>query len=357
MNKGFSTYLDLVRVTAALLVLTGHLSAKIFGSFYVPGQIGHNAVIIFFLLSGYVIAFVANTREHSLGAFAVSRAARIYSVAVPALLLTLAVDLFLLKEAPTSPITARMPVYEIMQPVKYLAFSLSFGGDLWFLNIPAFSDVPYWSLLYEVLYYAVFAAAFYFDGRRRIVLVAILLAIMGPKLWVLFPIWILGTAIYRLHSDGRMKIGVWEARAILLVSGILLVSCFAFNLTLPIDDNINRLSSGWTYKHLAASKWFVGDTVLGLILAVNFFAAHYAELRFGFTGPIVKWVAALTFAIYLMHYPLMEFWETFTGKSVIALALLVLASIVPLGLFTERAKLWLRRFFEISLRMAYKPAA
>jgi hypothetical protein len=45
-------------------------------------------VVIFFVLSGYVVAFVADTRERTWRAFWVSRFARVYSVALPAPLLT-----------------------------------------------------------------------------------------------------------------------------------------------------------------------------------------------------------------------------------------------------------------------------
>ena len=61
----------------------------------IPFHAGHSAVVIFFVLSGYVITYVASERETTLRDYALSRCARIYAVAVPTLLLTIVLDLFL----------------------------------------------------------------------------------------------------------------------------------------------------------------------------------------------------------------------------------------------------------------------
>jgi peptidoglycan/LPS O-acetylase OafA/YrhL len=49
---------------------------------------GSEAVMAFFVLSGFVIAYVADQRETTLQAFAAARLARLYSVIIPAMLLT-----------------------------------------------------------------------------------------------------------------------------------------------------------------------------------------------------------------------------------------------------------------------------
>ena len=45
--------------------------------------------MVFFVLSGYVVAFVSDKNEKHLADFILSRAVRILSVSIPALLLTL----------------------------------------------------------------------------------------------------------------------------------------------------------------------------------------------------------------------------------------------------------------------------
>ena len=92
MKRGFSVYLDAVRVVACLIVFAHHLALN-FGCYkpaasgcgtlgwLIPFHAGHSAVVVFFVLSGYVISYVASERETTLQQYALSRCARIYSVA------------------------------------------------------------------------------------------------------------------------------------------------------------------------------------------------------------------------------------------------------------------------------------
>lgn len=52
---GLSLYLDAVRFLAALVVLLHHTWPLLFPDFPLPWP-GHSAVVVFFVLSGYVIA-------------------------------------------------------------------------------------------------------------------------------------------------------------------------------------------------------------------------------------------------------------------------------------------------------------
>ena len=56
------------------------------------GNLGNDAVMVFFVLSGFVIAYVADKKERTPRDYFVSRFARLYSVVVPALLLTAIAD-------------------------------------------------------------------------------------------------------------------------------------------------------------------------------------------------------------------------------------------------------------------------
>ena len=94
MNRPTSLYLDLMRPIAALVVMLSHVSQTTLtdGQMEVFAYTGTEAVDVFFVLSGFVIAHVCATREGGWRDYAISRATRIYSVAMPALLLTAAVD-------------------------------------------------------------------------------------------------------------------------------------------------------------------------------------------------------------------------------------------------------------------------
>ena len=94
MNKETSIYLDAVRFIAALAVFFSHVGARIYsgGFLWQANSAGTPAVVIFFVLSGFVIGYVSGRRETSGSAYFVARAARLYSVVIPTLLLTAGLD-------------------------------------------------------------------------------------------------------------------------------------------------------------------------------------------------------------------------------------------------------------------------
>ena len=57
-------------------------------------HLGNDAVMVFFVLSGFVIAYVANSKEKTIESYFISRFARLYSVVLPALILTIIFDYF-----------------------------------------------------------------------------------------------------------------------------------------------------------------------------------------------------------------------------------------------------------------------
>jgi peptidoglycan/LPS O-acetylase OafA/YrhL len=66
MTPAFSVYLDLLRAAAALLVVLCHASNDEFGGRWLKHAFSHTGapgLIIFFVLSGFVISWAAATRE------------------------------------------------------------------------------------------------------------------------------------------------------------------------------------------------------------------------------------------------------------------------------------------------------
>ena len=92
MNKALSLYLDLVRFMAAMLVFIFHMSY--FAGWEVPfvGAYGSEAVIAFFVLSGFVISYTAKNKHADLRDYTLSRLARLWSVVVPAIIVTCMTD-------------------------------------------------------------------------------------------------------------------------------------------------------------------------------------------------------------------------------------------------------------------------
>jgi peptidoglycan/LPS O-acetylase OafA/YrhL len=92
MSLGLSLYLDLLRFGLAVLVWVGHSTSHVYTGHPFPlwftYDYGRTAVMGFFVLSGFVIAHVSQGAESSPSLYAVARVSRLYSIVIPALLLT-----------------------------------------------------------------------------------------------------------------------------------------------------------------------------------------------------------------------------------------------------------------------------
>ena len=359
MKRGFSCYLDLVRVLACLTVFAHHLilnygcyestgTACKLVSRLVPFRAGHAAVVIFFVLSGYVITYVASERETTFRQYALSRCARIYSVAIPTLFLTALFAIYFMSVHDYS----NIPVYQFRKLWKYLPMFLTFTTDHWFYGEDPFSHGGWWSLSYEVWYYVIFAAAFYARGWRRWVLTTLALICVGPKLWALFPCWLAGGIVYRLQQQAKIQ----PPAAIAVVAGSLFATLFTIesNGLVEIDDWTDGLSGGWLSNHMRFSQWFVGDILLSILFATNIFAAKFARMDFGIFVQPVKYLASLTFTFYMIHGLIILICIRRLGFGVAPTILAVLTGTYLIALVTEHQKDRLQRFLSAALTAIYQ---
>src|SRR5215469_6091581 len=158
MTNALSLYLDGLRFGAAFMVFLAHYSVhRISGGFFWPSfAYGRIAVLVFFVLSGFVIAWVTETRERSLEDFALSRAARLYSVIIPAFVITAAIDYF--GRAVDPKLYGLIWSRSGEHPILGFALSAVFLGQSWAVDTLPGLNVPYWSLNYEAWYYVLFGA-------------------------------------------------------------------------------------------------------------------------------------------------------------------------------------------------------
>ena len=181
MRPTMSVYLDLFRFTAAAIVFFGHAyPQRLTGglpAMWRFGTLGNDAVMAFFVLSGFVIAYVADQKERTLASYSISRFARLYSVAVPALALTVVADA---AGSRLSPALYDASWFATDNPLWRVAANLLFVNELWFTSVRPFSNVPFWSLGYEFWYYLFFCVAMFSAGWPRAVALAALALVMGP---------------------------------------------------------------------------------------------------------------------------------------------------------------------------------
>ena len=341
MTKETSIFLDLVRFSAALTVVFGHIGGdpKIAGSIlWQFSSLANVAVIIFFVLSGYVVDYATQRRETDGVSFTSARATRILSVAVPALALTALLD----------------SIGSAVNPVLYahyhslswdrLIASLTFLNEAWGVDLTPGSNLPYWSLGFEVPFYALYGVAIFASGARRIILLVVACLVFGPRIIVYFPMWLLGVAAIRVTGKLPIRKGIgWL---------LLLSSAFAclLGLTMVFFFGYGTLASGAIPEHSPdqiANDYIIAGLFTAIIIGFSAVSSSFAWLC-RFESPI-RWLAGATFSLYLFHYPILMFmasvapWPHDTWIYLVALLSGSIGGSFLLAELTERRKSFWRR--------------
>jgi peptidoglycan/LPS O-acetylase OafA/YrhL len=352
LPRSFSLYLDCCRFLAAVLVVASHfvpygvIAAS--SAAWLP-MLGRESVVVFFVLSGFVIAYTTEHKNASLREYCVARCTRIYSVALPLVLLGFAVAAVLVLSGRATP----TDYYQLRKPWLYLPLHLLFMGELWTISEPPPLLAPWWSLGYEVWYYVLFGAAFYLRGRRRLVVVCSLLLFVGPKLWLLLPVWMAGVCTWhwqKKHTIARpLALAGWCATLALLA---------AFKLS-GMDVALRAFALAhwpWTGLPLKSADRYLADYLVCVLVVVNFLCARGA----GFGALLrverpVRWLASYTFTLYLVHALVLRVWVNVhpqrasdAGEIALLVALIAGATWV-IGQVTEHRKRW---FESIVVRLA-----
>jgi peptidoglycan/LPS O-acetylase OafA/YrhL len=300
MPAGLSLYFDLLRVLSALAVVLYHLWPQVYPDFPLPWP-GHSAVIVFFVLSGYMIAHVADRPGMSPGAYARQRAIRILSVALPALLLSAAIAPL----AGETPLHSSGPMqFSAAEFLQRLLASLLFLCQSWRLDLLPPYNPPYWSLCYEVWYYIIFGLWRLGPARWRGPLVVVAAICAGPRALVLMPVWLMGVAVHRLQQhDFRLP----PDAALSLFWLAALAAFLVFWLDLYTPWRI-WLEAHWpqAQAYLRESARFGADYLLGLAVTANFIAALALERELHLllhAGALLRSLASYTYSVYLFHMP------------------------------------------------------
>jgi peptidoglycan/LPS O-acetylase OafA/YrhL len=345
---GVSLALDAIRFVAALTVFASHMAWRFFtGAFLWPMEpYGAHAVVVFFVLSGFVIGHVAATSEPRWRQFAAARLARLWSVALPALALTFALDAI---GRSIDPARYHALIQYVWTGRLHQALSGAlFLNETWGLQTYVGTALPYWSLGYEAWYYAVFALAWYPRGAWRVLAVAAAVA-AGPRIMVMAPLWALGLALY--HTTARRPPPRTLALPLALAGLLLWGGWIA--LAGPLAD-IGVLGA-WFDRPTLLQDYVVASAfaliLLGIAAGTNAAGRALGKLA----GPI-RYLAGASFSLYLVHVPLMMFllsvlpWPETDLRTRLALLVGVPLAALAFAHATERRKhAWRRvisRFFK-----------
>lgn len=312
MTPGFSFYLNLLRFLAAFIVVLSHFAYERFtrGDYlYIRDwNLGSDAVIIFFVISGFVIAYTAREKDKGAARYTFARATRLYSVVVPAILATLLFDYLGAHIDPAAydgwwwnP----APAWEVL--LRTLSFSTEWGAS----GFRPGTNGPFWSLSYETGYYLLFGAALFLSGWSRIVVLALLLVLVGVKPLLLMPAWLLGVWLY--HRGGATAHRPALALALFLVPLGAYVAALALHLPVQLLAASTALLGPDTIASFRFSNEFLWNGLLGILVAYHLTGAMHLSAN---TAPrpriasAVSWLGGASFSIYLVHYPAMQFWSS-----------------------------------------------
>jgi peptidoglycan/LPS O-acetylase OafA/YrhL len=224
MGKKQNRALNVVRATAAILVVMEHVRAMFFADwsevdhtafnrvFYFLTGLGSSAVMVFFVLSGYLVGngVVRGVRRGTFSwrQYLLNRVSRLWAALVPAVVIaTLIGWLCVWFFSETDVVQGASGYHNVVGPefVHTLGLTTVLGNFAFLQGIvvPVLgTNGPLWSLAYEFWYYILFPllATVLYPGKTRTRLISVVLfialaAFAGPAILELFPIWLLGVGV------------------------------------------------------------------------------------------------------------------------------------------------------------------
>ncbi|MBN9559715.1 MAG: acyltransferase [Alphaproteobacteria bacterium] len=350
MNRETSIYLDGVRFTAAAVVFLTHVSGRRLtgGLFWQVAPYGSEAVTLFFVLSGFVIGYTTR-RNRPAETYIVARTARIYSVALPALLLTFVLDSIGRGLNPALYTESWGYIWD-GRAWQFLRGAL-FLNQIWYTDVSPGSDLPYWSLGYEVWYYAIFGVAAFSRSHWRWPILLGLLAFVGPRIAGMFPLWALGFLAYRVCSRVTLSRGTAVA---MCLGAVLIWVAYEAQAWMGGTRMTGAAPAFLGHPELAQSY------LVATLFTIHLIGFHSLGPTFGvvlnrFARP-VRWIAGATFSLYLFHVPIAQFiaalmpWSPSSGAARVAVLIGTPLLVLALAEVTERRKESWRRLVIALLR-------
>lgn len=358
LPESASVLLDIVRFAAAIAVVASHSGEKTFGTGWRYRMFWADlAVPIFFVLSGFVIRFVTRGREGNPRKYAIDRASRIYSVVLPAMLVTLICSGLCMLLNHDRFVHDWSPFF--IHPIARLLLNLTFFSQVWGLTAIPFINSPFWSLGYECPYYVFYAFAIFLRGWKRIATCTVFALLVGPQVLFLLPLWWLGCWMYdayhRIHSRraGGIALAIlvfWFAVSLLArLAGMGRMPFEPASILSSIANLTNPLALLGQSIRRATMFAYAAGIVGALLIFLSLLAGELISIPKNTAwAQSIRRIADGTFVIYLFHYPVMLllayagfFHEGHFSANIAVLAAMICALIVlarPLDALKRRMR-------------------
>jgi len=306
MNRELSAYFDFLRFFAALVVLLGHMEQDgLYMSWLPLSRYSHAAVIVFFVMSGFIIYSTTVNAGRSATDYFIARASRIYSVALPAVIFSVLCAWIFVKDIGA---TGTYPSNYSSPSVIDTVSSLVFLNESWLNPAILTMNDPFWSLCYEVWYYVIFGLLLYIPGFYRWPAAILAALIAGPAIVALFPIWLAGAWLAGNYERLRFSWSGGVAALLFVTSILVIVAIDVLAIDRTVKDFLHQHVPG--FWRLDNSQRLLTDFVIGFAILLNIVSFLYMPENFrtffncfrNFFG----YLAGFSFTLYLFHRPMTQ---------------------------------------------------
>jgi peptidoglycan/LPS O-acetylase OafA/YrhL len=296
IDPGLSVYFDLMRFFAAIIVLLNHYGVllSLAKSTTFPGS---DAVIVFFVLSGYVIAHVSEKNDLTGRRYIFDRLSRLWSVAVPATILSITIGIiFYFKNDD----------FRVIYLNKLFLDSfvnVIFYGESWHQTFSPY-NFPYWSINYEFWYYIIFGIFMFMKGKYKIPALILACILSGPSIILFMPIWLIGVALYSYREELFVNNFVSILLFMLSIFGYWII--YHYNLNEYSRIWLKDITNGESY-HLGPSTSIFSAYPIAIIVSINFISVqnmNFIKAKILKIKSFAQKISSYTLTIYLFHMPL-----------------------------------------------------
>jgi len=308
--------LEALRGFGAIYVLLHHVSSSYLGLqtklIGLPFRFGQEAVLIFFILSGFVIHYAsAELKTNQIGSYIFKRVRRIYPIYVLSLVLSYIIFCFYSGCFLHSWFVLKSFLENILMLQTHP------GNPECFFE-PFCANNSLWSISYEWWFYMIYFPLVHFISPKKQKYVVIALCLFGmafnsffanpfTHFLVLFPVWWLGVEMAKEYLETSTITFRRQATYIYL----LLTPAFWMLIVNILWYRSGREMFFITYPFLDL-RYFISTIGLFIIAMIwknnNFIGYHSLRTPFVFTG-------SFSYTLYLIHFPIICFLTLLPGKN------------------------------------------
>lgn len=349
--------LDALRAIAAMTVAFEHVRGQMFipwfavdpsqknaltSAFFLVTRMGHEAVMVFFVLSGYLVGgpLIERTRSGGLQPinYFVDRFCRIFIPLIPACVLAALVGHLVtgVHESPVNILVSALALNDIIAPTSQY-------------------NPPLWSVSFEVWFYILAGFLAIAIGKQRSLLgyfgvaIATLVFTRLDAVFILF--WVTGALTYSL----RDKFERWEWFLLGLILAIVFAAVFETNKA--SGDVLNKAQVVYAQAIMC----------VGVSLMLPYLCTEGVNRSLRPFEWLAINLAKFSYSMYLFHFPLlMIIMHYFTPMEVLgpreiltylAVTIVMIALTWPFYFVFERRTGAIRKYLKVSLLKLSKPAA